>query len=174
VKTFGQGAELVGTLVGAVGLGAVVSAVFLARRPSVVGLSKWIGIAALVAGAGAIAFSFSRWIPLSVVCMMMAGFGMFMAGACCNTILQTVVDDEKRGRVMSYYTVSFIGTAPLGHFGGGWLAEHIGAPMTFLVGGLIALAAGVAFLLQMPAFRAHLRPVYVTRGIIPASNDPPR
>jgi MFS family permease len=174
VKTFGQGAELVGTLVGAVGLGAVVSAVFLARRPSVVGLSKWIGFAAIVAGAGAIAFSFSRWIALSVVCMMMAGFGMFMAGACCNTILQTIVDDEKRGRVMSYYTMSFIGTAPLGHFGGGWLAEHIGAPRTFLAGGAIALLAGIAFLIQMPAFRAHLRPVYVTRGIIPASNDPPR
>jgi MFS family permease len=99
---------------------------------------------------------------------------MFMTGACCNTILQTVVDDAKRGRVMSYYTMFFIGTAPLGHFGGGWLAEHIGAPMTFLVGGLIALAAGTAFALQMPAFRSHLRPVYVTRGIIPASNDPPR
>jgi len=174
VKTYHQGAELVGLFVGAVGLGAVVSAVFLARRPSVVGLSKWIGIAAIVAGLGAGAFSFSRWIPLSVVFLMMAGFGMFMAGACCNTILQTIVDDEKRGRVMSYYTMSFIGTAPLGHFGGGWLAEHIGAPMTFLVGGVIALAAGIAFLAQMPAFREHLRPVYVTRGIIPASHDRPQ
>jgi MFS family permease len=105
--------------------------------------------------------------------MMMAGFGMFMTGACCNTILQTIVDDEKRGRVMSYYTMFFIGSAPIGHIGGGWLAEHIGAPLTFLVGGTIALATGIAFLAQMPAFRAALRPVYVTRGIIPASTDKP-
>ena len=173
VKSYHQGAELVGLFIGAVGMGAVVSAVFLARRPSVVGLSKWIAISAAIAGIGAIGFSFSRWIPLSVVYMMMAGFGMFMTGACCNTILQTIVDDEKRGRVMSYYTMSFIGTAPIGHFGGGWLAEHIGAPMTFMVGGAIAVVAGIAFAAQMPAFRAHLRPVYVTRGIIPASTDRP-
>jgi MFS family permease len=174
VKSFNQGADLVGLFVGSVGLGAVVSAVFLARRPSVVGLSKWIAIAPIVAGVGAVAFSVSRWIPLSVVCLMMSGFGMFMTGACCNTILQTVVDDEKRGRVMSYYTMAFIGTAPIGHLGGGWLAELIGAPLTVLVGGGIALIAGTAFLLQMREFRSHLRPVYVTRGIIPASHDTPR
>ena len=173
VKTFNQGAALVGLFVGAVGLGAVISAVFLARRPSVVGLARWIGIAGIVAGVGATGFSFSRWVPLSAVCMMMAGFGMFMTGACCNTILQTVVDDEKRGRVMSYYTMFFIGSAPIGHIGGGWLAEHIGAPFTFLVGGTIAAATGIAFLAQMPAFRAVLRPVYVARGIIPASTDKP-
>jgi MFS family permease len=174
VKTFHEGPELVGLFVSAVGLGALVSAVFLARRPSVVGLAKWIAIAAIVAGVGMAGFSVSRWVPLSVVCMMAAGFGMFMTGACCNTIMQTVVDDTKRGRVMSYYTMFFIGTAPVGHFGGGWLAELIGAPLTFLVGGLIVLAAGIAFAWQMPGFRAELRPVYVTRGIIPASSDRPR
>jgi MFS family permease len=151
VKTFHEGPELVGLFVGAVGLGAVTSAVFLARRPGVAGLVKWIAIAAIVAGLGAIGFSYSRWIPLSVVFMMMAGFGMFMTGACCNTILQTVVDDEKRGRVMSYYTMAFMGMAPLG-----------------------SLLAGLFFAAQMPTFRAHLRPVYVTRGIIPASSDRPK
>ena len=174
VKTFHQGAELVGFFIGAVGLGAVISAVSLARRPSVAGLAKWIGIAAIVAGLGAIGFSFSRWIWASALLMMMAGFGMFMTGAACNTILQTVVDEEKRGRVMSYYTMSFIGAAPLGHFAGGWLAEHVGAPATFLIGGSIALLTGIVFMLQMPSFRMHLRPVYVSRGIIPASTDPPR
>jgi MFS family permease len=173
VKTFQQGAALVGLFVGAVGLGAVISAVFLARRPSIAGLAKWIGIAGITAGVGAIGFSFSRWVPLSALGMMMAGFGMFMTGACCNTILQTIVDDSKRGRVMSYYTMFFIGSAPIGHIGGGWLAEHIGAPLTFLVGGTIALITGIAFLAQMPAFRAELRPIYVTRGIIPATTDKP-
>src|SRR5688572_6554054 len=89
VKTFNEGAELVGLFVGAVGLGAVVSAVFLARRPSVVGLSKWIAIAAAVAGLGAAGFSASRWIPLSVVCMIIAGFGMLMTVACSKTTRHT-------------------------------------------------------------------------------------
>jgi MFS family permease len=174
VKTFHSGPELVGLFVGAVGLGAVTSAVFLARRPSIVGLSKWIGIAAVVAGLGAMGFSFCRWIPLSVVFLMLAGFGMFMTGALSHTILLTIVDDDKRGRVMSFYTMFFIGSAPIGHFGGGWLAEHIGAPLTFLVGGTIALISGIVFMLRMPSFRAHLRPVYVTRGIIPATPERPK
>jgi MFS family permease len=173
VRVFGRGAELVGFFVAAVGLGALISAVFLARRPSIAGLGRWIGIAAMLSGLGAIGFSLSRWVPLSALCLMTTGFGMFMTGACCNTILQTVVDDDKRGRVMSYYTMFFIGTAPIGHIAAGWLAAHIGASLTFLVGGAIALLAGVLFLMQMPAFRAQLRPVYVQRGIIPASNDKP-
>jgi MFS family permease len=103
--------------------------------------------------------------------MMMAGFGMFMTGAACNTIIQTVVDEEKRSRVMSYYTMFFIGIAPFGHYGAGWLAEHIGVRFTFVTGGVIALITGVAFALQMKTFRSHLRLAYVSRGIIPASDD---
>ncbi len=171
VQTFGQGAVLVGLFIGAVGLGAVVSAVGLARRPSVRGLGKWIPAAAIVAGLGAIGFGLSRNVWLSAFLMMMAGFGMFMTGAAINTIIQTVVDEEKRSRVMSYYTMFFIGVAPLGHYSAGWLAEHIGAPLTFVAGGVIALATGIVFALQMPTFRSHLRVVYVSRGIIPATDD---
>ena len=165
--------NLVGLFIGAVGLGAVISAVGLARRPTIRGLAKWIGIAGVVAGLGAIGFGFSRNIYASVFLMMMAGFGMFLTGAACNTILQSVVDEDKRSRVMSYYTMFFIGIAPIGHYLAGWLAEHIGPPLTFVVGGVISLAAGIAFALQMPTFRAHLRPVYVSRGIIPASEEAP-
>jgi MFS family permease len=96
---------------------------------------------------------------------------MFMTGATCNTIMQTIVDEEKRSRVMSYYTMFFVGTAPIGHYFAGWLADHIGAPRTFLVSGVIALATGLAFLAQMKSFRSHLRQVYVTRGIIPSLED---
>jgi MFS family permease len=103
--------------------------------------------------------------------MMMAGFGMFMTGAACNTILQTVVDEEKRSRVMSYYTMFFIGIAPFGHYLAGWLAEHIGVRVTFMLGGGLSLVTGVVFALQLPTFRSHLRVAYVTRGIIPASED---
>jgi MFS family permease len=171
VQAFGGGPDLVGLFIGAVGLGAVVSAVGLARRPTIRGLAKWIGIAGIVAGLGAIGFGLSRNVYASVVLMMMAGFGMFLTGAACNTILQSVVDEEKRSRVMSYYTMFFIGVAPIGHYLAGWLAEHIGPPLTFVVGGVIALATGIAFTLQMPTFRAHLRPAYVRRGIIPASEE---
>lgn len=168
-KVFGRGPELVGLFIGAVGVGAVISAIGLARRPSVRGLAKWIAAAAITAGVGAIGFGFSREVWLSVPLMMMAGFGMFLTGAVCNTILQTVVDEDKRSRVMSYYTMFFIGVAPIGHYLAGWLAEHVGPALTFAAGGAISLVAGIVFALQVPTFRSHLRPVYVSRGIIPAS-----
>jgi MFS family permease len=174
VRTFGQGATLVGLFIGAVGLGAVAAAVSLARRPSVRGLAKWIAIAATAAGAGAAGFSFSRSVPLSALLMTLLGFGMFMTAATCNTIIQSVVDDDKRGRVMSYYTMFFIGSLPLGHLAAGWLAEHIGAPATFLAGGIVCATAGAVFGMRLPSFRTHLRPHYVSRGIIPQTGVPPQ
>ena len=174
VKAFGKGAELVGLFIGAVGLGAFISAFSLASRPSVRGLGKWIPIAASTAGVGAIGFGFSTGVALSCFLMMMVGFGMFLTGAACNTILQTMVDEEKRSRVMSYYTTFFIGVAPFGHFLAGWLAEHIGVQLTFVVGGAISLATGLLFWATRASFRAHLRTVYVSRGIIPASEEPTR
>jgi len=171
VRTFGQDAKLVGFFIGAVGLGAFVAAVGLARRASVRGLGKWIGIAAIVAGIGCFGFGLSRNVWLSASLLTMTGFGMFMTGASCNTILQTLVEEEKRSRVMSYYTMFFIGSAPLGHYLSGWLADKIGAPNTFLVNGVIAVCAGAIFMLNIRTFRSHLRTVYVTRGIIPAMDD---
>jgi len=171
VKTFGQGAGLVGIFIGAVGFGAFVSAVTLARRPSVRGLARWLPAAAVIAGLGSMGFGLSTNVYASVVLMMMAGFGMFMTGAACNTIIQTVVDEEKRSRVMSYYTMFFIGIAPFGHYLAGWLAELVGVRVTFILGGSLALLTGVVFALQMPTFRSHLRVAYVRRGIIPASED---
>ena len=173
VQVFGQGAGLVGIFIGAVGLGAFLSAVSLARRPNVRGLGRLIPVAAGVAGLGAIGFGLSSNVFASVILMMMAGFGMFMTGAACNTILQTIVDEEKRSRVMSYYTLFFIGIAPFGHYSAGWLAEHVGVRVTFMLGGAISLLTGVVFALQMKTFRTHLRSVYVSRGIIPASDDKP-
>ena len=171
VQVFGQGAGLVGIFIGAVGLGAFISAVALARRPSVRGLGRLLPIAPIVAGVGAIGFGLSRNVYLSSFLMMMAGFGMFMTGATCNTILQTMVDEEKRSRVMSYYTMFFIGIAPFGHYLAGWLAEHVGVRVTFMLGGGMSLLTGVLFALQMSTFRSHLRDAYVRRGIIPASEN---
>ena len=169
-QVFGRGPDLVGLFIGAVGVGAVISAIGLARRPSVRGLAKWIAAAAIIAGVGAIGFGFSRHVWLSVPLMMMAGFGMFLTGAACNTILQTVVDEDKRSRVMSYYTMFFIGVAPIGHYFAGWIAEYVGPALTFALGGAISLVAGIVFALQIPQFRSHLRPVYVSRGIIPPAS----
>jgi MFS family permease len=174
VRTFGEGAQLVGLFIGAVGLGAVIAAVSLARRPSVRGLAKWIGAAAIAAGAGTSGFCFSRSVPLSALLMATAGFGMFMTAAACNTIVQSVVDEDKRGRVMSYYTMFFIGSLPIGHLAAGALAERIGAPLTFLAGGVTCALVGGIFALRLPSFREHLRPVYLARGIIPATGEPPQ
>jgi MFS family permease len=171
VKTFGQGAGLVGLFIGAVGAGAFISAIALARRPNVRGLARWLPFAAIIAGLGAIGFGMSTNVYASVFLMMMAGFGMFMTGASCNTIIQTVVDEEKRSRVMSYYTMFFIGIAPFGHYLAGWLAEHVGVRVTFMLGGGMSLVTGVLFALQLREFRSHLRVAYVARGIIPASED---
>ena len=166
VRIFGQGSELVGLFIGAVGLGALISAITLARRTSVHGLGPWIPVAAVVAGLGSIGFGISQSVVPSALLMMMAGFGMFMVGATCNTILQSIVDDDKRSRVMSYYTMFFIGVAPVGHFAAGWLADKAGVQLTFIAGGAIALFSGLAFYAQLASFRAALHPVYLSRGII--------
>ena len=171
VKTFGRGAETVGLFIGAVGFGAFLAAINLATRPNVRGLGKWIGASAIIAGLGAIGFGFSRWIWLSFILLMMEGFGMFMVGATCNTIMQTIVDEEKRSRVLSYYAMFFVGSSPIGHYLGGWLADIIGAPLTFVVGGVICVATGIAFTLQLDTFRKHLRKAYVARGIMPSLED---
>jgi len=173
VQIFGEGAGLVGVFIGAVGLGAFISALRLARRPTVRGLGRWLPWSAMIAGVGAIGFGLSSFIPLSVFLMMMAGFGMFMTGATCNTIIQTVADEEKRSRVMSYYTMFFIGIAPFGHYIAGWLAEVVGVRATFMIGGSVALATGLVFLAQRRTFGAHLREAYVRRGIIPADEAAP-
>jgi MFS family permease len=166
VRIFGKGADLVGLFIGAVGLGAFIAAVSLARRPSIRGLGKWIGISAVIAAAGSIGFGYSTSIPLSVVLMAMAGFGMFMTGAICNTLLQTLAEEDKRSRVMSFYTMFFIGLAPIGHYLAGWLADHIGVQATFIMLGGISLATGLAFLIQLPVFRAALREIFEKRGVV--------
>ena len=171
VRIFGEGSELVGIFIGAVGLGAFASAITLATRKSIRGLGRWIPLSAAAAGLGTIGFGISDSIAVSTVLMVVTGCGFFMTSAACNTILQTIVDDDKRSRVMAYYAMFFIGAAPFGHIAAGWLADHAGVQVTLIAGGAIALFAGLAFWAQMKAFGAALRPVYVSRGIIPATEE---
>ena len=156
-----------GFLFGAVGCGALIGAIYLASRNSVLGLGRWIAVATSIFSLGLLFFAFSRNIYLSIVLMLFTGFGMMMQMASTNTLLQTLVDDDKRGRVMSLYVMAFMGTAPFGSFMAGTLASTIGAPYTVLSSGIICLIGGLIFYKNLPELRKHIRPIYVKKGIIP-------
>jgi MFS family permease len=160
-------AHTLGFLFGAVGSGALIGAIYLASRKSVLGLGKWIAIATTIFSLGLFFFSFSRNIYLSVGLMLFTGFGMMMQMASTNTLLQTMVDDDKRGRIMSLYVMAFMGTAPFGSFMAGTLASTIGAPYTVFSSGAICLIGAIIFYKNLPELRKHIRPVYVKKGIIP-------
>lgn len=164
----GGDARTFGLLSAAAGLGALVAAVRLAGRASVLGLGRWITFAAGLFGAGLIAFSFSRTVWLSAPLLTVAGFGMMTQMAASNTILQTIVDEDKRGRVMSYYTMAFLGMAPLGSLLGGVLASRVGAENVVRVAGLCCIAGAVLFAVYLPRLRELIRPIYIRMGILPA------
>jgi len=161
------GPHTLGFLMTASGLGALAGALYLASRNSVLGLGKAMVLSTIAFGVGLAAFSQSRVIWLSLILLPIVGGGMMVETASTNTILQTIVEERMRGRVMSFYTMAFLGTAPLGSLLAGLLADHIGAPLTILFGGLACIAAGIWFGLRLPSLRALLRPIYVQKGILP-------
>jgi predicted MFS family arabinose efflux permease len=161
------GAHTLGLLMGAIGVGALAGALSLAARKTVRGLGRLIGVGVGVFGGSLVAFSLSRDLRLSLALLFLSGYGMMVYTASSNTILQTIVEDDKRGRVMSFYAAAFMGTVPLGSLFAGALAGRIGATPTVLIGGLACLAAAVAFAWNLPALRAQVRPIYVRLGIIP-------
>jgi len=161
------GPHTLGFLMGATGIGALGGAVYLASRRTVVGLGRVIPAAAAVFGAGLIAFSLSRTLALSLGLMVVTGFGFMVHLAASNTIVQTIVREEMRGRVMAFYTMAFMGTAPFGSLFAGTLAARVGAPRTILLGGCACIAGALAFARQLPRLRALVRPIYVERGILP-------
>ncbi|HJQ32366.1 MAG TPA: MFS transporter [Pyrinomonadaceae bacterium] len=161
------GPNTLGLLMAASGVGALVGAMFLAARRSVLGLGKYIPLMAAAFGAGLVAFSFSRVLWLSLVLMVVTGLGFMVQMAASNTLLQTIVDEDKRGRVMSFYTMAFMGTAPFGSLLAGGVAERIGAPLTLLFGGLGCVVGALWFALALPALRRDVRPIYERIGILP-------
>lgn len=160
------GSHTFGFLMGASGMGALLGALFLASRRNVLGLDKVIPLAAATFGAGLIAFSFSRFFLLSMGLMVFVGLGMMLQMASTNTILQTIVDDDKRGRVMSFYTMAFMGTAPFGSFIAGSLASKIGAPNTLVVGGVACILGTMVFVRYLPRLRKAVWPIYQRLGIV--------
>jgi len=161
------GPHTLGFLMGASGVGALISAISLAVRRTVLGLGRMIAIASGLFGAGLIGFGFSRDVWISLSLMLFTGFGMMQQMAASNTILQTIVEDDKRGRVMSFYTLSILGIAPIGSLIAGTLAAKIGAPATLIAGGAAVLAGSAWFAIRLPELRRHVRPIYAQLGIIP-------
>jgi MFS family permease len=170
-KILHGGAHTLGFLMGAAGVGSLVSAVALAVRKSVRGLYRVIPAVAALFGSGLIAFSFSRNFWLSLAIMTVTGFGMMQFSAASNTVIQTIVEEDKRGRVMSYYTMAYMGASPFGSLFAGGLAPVIGAPGTVLICGIGCLAGAVWFWFQIPKLRPIIRPIYQQLGIIPLVVD---
>jgi MFS family permease len=161
------GPHTLGLLMAASGVGALTGALFLASRASVLGLGKYIPASSAVFGFGLVAFSFSRSLWISLILMTLTGMGFMVQMAVSNTILQTIVDEDKRGRVMSFYTMAFMGTTPFGSLLAGIMAEKIGAPLTLMWGGLGCVIGAALFSISLPRLRQHVRPIYVRLGILP-------
>jgi MFS family permease len=160
-----------GFLMAGAGVGALASALFLAMRTTVRGLGRIIGIAPAVMGIGLIGLGLSRSLWLSLAVMAIIGAGMMAQMASSNTVLQTLTSDDKRGRVMSFYSMAFQGMVPLGALLSGGMAALIGAPAFVILGGLCCIAGAAAFSAKLPRLREAVHPIYVKKGIIPEVAD---
>ena len=169
-KILNGGPHTLGFLMGAVGIGALISAISLAVRRTVLGLGKMIPISTAAFGLGLIVFGVSHVLWLSLPMMFVCGFGMMQQMAASNTIIQTIVEESKRGRVMSFYTVAFVGMAPFGSLLAGGLAHAIGAPRTVMLSGAFCVAGAAWFATQLRDIRKYLRPIYSSLGILPPVN----
>ena len=161
------GSHTFGFMMGATGIGALMGAVYMASRKNAAGLEKFIPWFAAIFGLGLILFSLSTNFILSLFLLFITGFGMLMQMTSSNTILQTIVDDDKRGRVMSFYTMAFMGTAPFGSLLAGALASKVGAPNTLLIGGVCCILGAIVFMRKLPKIKKSIRPIYIRLGILP-------
>ncbi|HEY6475170.1 MAG TPA: MFS transporter [Polyangia bacterium] len=161
------GAHTLGFLMAASGAGALAGALYLASRTSVLGLGRVIGISAVMFGVSLIGFALSDALWLSLALMVPTGMGMMVQMAASNTVVQTLVDEDKRGRVMSFFAMAFFGTVPFGSLLAGSLAQRIGAPRTIGLGGIVCLVGAALFFRVLPEVRRHARPTYQRLGILP-------
>ncbi|MGB8774545.1 MAG: MFS transporter [Terriglobales bacterium] len=166
------GARGLGILMGATGVGALFGALTLAAKTGVKGLGRWVTISCASLGISLICFSFSTSFWLSVALLLPAGYSMMLQMACSNTLIQTMVPDHLRGRVMSVYSMMFMGMAPFGAFFGGALAERIGAPITITLGGAACVLGAVWFGRALPELRIEARRLIIAQGM--AAGEPPQ
>jgi MFS family permease len=165
------GARTQGFLLSSAGCGALVGAIYLASRRSVRGLGRLMAIAAFLFGSALIGFSFSRILPLSMVLLGLAGFGAMISMASSNSLIQTLVDDKMRGRVMSLYTLCFMGTVPFGSLLAGAVASWLGAPFALAIGGAGCIVAAFLFARKLPHLGRMVHPIYVQLGLAPQASE---
>jgi MFS family permease len=161
------GPGTLGLMTAAVGMGALGGALFLASRKTVLGLGRQIAWASAVFGLGLVGFSLSNMLWVSLVLLAVNGFAMMLVTSASNTILQTIVDDDKRGRVMSFYATALLGMAPVGSLLAGSLASHVGAVRTVQLAGAVGVFGALVFARKLPALRTIVRPIYRRIGILP-------
>lgn len=166
------GPHTLGYLMGASGVGALISAISLALRKSVRGLTTMIQISAFLFGIGLILFGLSHHLVLSLLLMLVVGFGMMQGLAASNTVIQTLVPEDKRGRVMSYYTMAFVGMAPFGSLLAGFLAHRLGAPHAVMITGTFCILGATWFTTQLKSIRRVMRPIYIDMGIMQNPMEP--
>jgi MFS family permease len=162
---FGGGPHTLGYLLSAAGVGALASTAYLASRATVRGLGRVIMLASATSGMALAAFAYMHIYPIALLLMVVVGGATILAAASTNTILQTIVDDRLRGRVASFYTLAFMGMAPLGNLAAGALAGLVGAPFTFALNGVLAMLAALWFRARLPMLRDALRPLYEELGV---------
>jgi len=166
------GARGLGILMGATGVGALLGALTLAAKTGVKGLGRWITFSCAGLGISLFCFSFSTSLRLSVALLLPAGYSMMLQMACSNTLIQTMVPDQLRGRVMSVYSMMFMGMAPFGAFFGGALAHRIGAPITVAAGGVACVIGAIWFGRVLPELRIEARRLIIAQGL--AGGEPPQ
>jgi MFS family permease len=166
----GSGADTLGIMFGAVGLGALMGALFLAQRKNIIGLGRVIVFATVGFGVGLICFTVSQVFWLSLLLLVGVGYGWMVLIAASNTALQTLADNEMRGRVMSLFSMMLVGMAPFGSLLAGWAADHVGAPLVVAIGGGFCAIAGIIFARRLPGLREAAKPILAARGIILETN----
>jgi MFS family permease len=163
-KIFHGGADTLGFLMAASGIGSLVGAMWLASRKKLPGLGVITLVATLMFGAGLVALGLAPQLWLAMLILLFVGFGMMVQLSASNMVLQTITDEDKRGRVMSLFTMAFM-TTPFGALLEGWLADRIGTPTVTVIAGVLTLAAGLLFATQIKKLRAEVWPIYESKGI---------
>ncbi len=165
------GSDTLGYLMSGLGAGALAGAIFMAARRTVIGLGRIISINVCILGSAIALASFSENIYFSLITFSFSGFSMVLSLSSINTMLQTIADTDKRGRVMSFYAMALMGMAPMGSLLSGTMASGIGIPYTLLISGIITILSGVWMGLNLKLLRKYVRPIYVNKGILPGLLD---